>query len=153
MLIDQIQADLKQAMLAKNELKVSTLRMLLSELKNAQIATGRDLEDGRSLLSDKDAITVVQKEIKRRREGADGFRSGGREELAVREESEADILKAYLPEQLSDDQLTKIVQEAITELGAASVTQMGQVMGKVMAQVGQSAQPSQVSSIVKAELS
>lgn len=146
MLIDQIQADLKQAMLAKNELKVSTLRMLLSELKNAQIDKGADLED-------KDAIAVVQKEVKRRREGAEGFRSGGREELAVKEELEADILKAYLPEQLSDDQLTKIVQEAITELGANSVTQMGQVMGKVMTQVGQSAEPSRVSALVKAKLS
>lgn len=146
MLIDQIQADLKQAMLAKDELKVLTLRMLLSEIKNAQIAKGEDLED-------KDAISVVQKEVKRRREGAEGFRSGGREELAVKEESEAEVLKAYLPEQMSDDQLTKIVQEAITELGATSVTQMGQVMGKVMAQVGQSAEPARVSALVKASLS
>lgn len=143
---DQLQQDLKNAMLARDEQAVSTLRMLLSELKYAQVSKGGDLEDT-------EVISVVQKEIKKRQEAATGFRSGGREELAQKEESEAKILEKYLPQQISDEELTKVVEEAINKVGASSLADMGKVMTEVMGQVRQSAQGSRVSSVVKSKLS
>lgn len=132
-------------MLSRNETAVSVLRMLLSELKNTQIQKSADL-------SDQDIITVVQKEIKKRKEAAAGFRSGGREDSAQKEESEAKVLESYLPEQISDEELTKTVTEAINEIGATSMSQMGQVMSSVMVKVGQGAEGSRVSAMVKEQL-
>src|SRR5437763_1827407 len=118
MLADQIQADLKTAMLAKDETRVSDLRMLISELKYANIRKGEEGGDDRNAISDEDPIGVVQKELKKRKESVESFRSGNRPELAEKEETEAEILKAYLPEQMSDEELTKLVEEAITKTGA-----------------------------------
>ncbi len=145
MLVDQIHTDLKTAMLAHQEVAVSTLRMLLSELKNAQIQKGDELEES-------EVVTVVQKELKRRKEAAESFRSGEREESALKEEAEAAILSGYLPTQMSDEELTKLVEEAINKVGATSMTQMGQVMGLVRGQVGQAAEPSRISALVKEKL-
>ncbi len=144
MLLDKFQQDLKQAQLDRNELKVSTLRMLLSEVNYAKIQKGQ--------LSDQDIVSVIQKEIKKRKEAADGFRKGEREEQAQKEEIEAKILEEYLPEQISDEELTKLVQEAINELGAKSVADMGRVIGLVMSKVGQGADGARVSILVKEEL-
>jgi uncharacterized protein len=143
---DQIQQDLKQAMLARDETAVSTLRMLLSELKYAQVKKGGELED-------KDVVIVVQKELKKRKEAAEGFRNGGREEQAQKEESEAKVLEKYLPTQLSDEELTKVVEEAINNIGAQSISDIGRVIGQVMGKVGQSVDGSRVSAKVKEKLS
>lgn len=145
MLTDNLKDDLKTAMLAKDEAKVSVLRMLLSELTYAKIQKGEDLEDA-------EIITVVQKEVKKRREAADGFRSGGREESAKKEENEAEILGAYLPAQLSDDDLGKIIDEVISQTGASGVTDMGRVIGVVMGKVAGTAEGSRVSMLVKGRL-
>ena len=146
MLFENIQEQLKQAMLAKDEVKVGTLRMLVSEIRNAQIARGHDL-------SDEEILEVVAKEVKKRKEAALGFRQGGREESALQEEAELKMVEGYLPEQMSDEELTKIVEEAITRTGASAVSDMGKVIGMVMGQVKGQAEGSRVSALVKQRLS
>lgn len=141
----RIKDDLKTAQLDRDEIKVSTLRLLLSEINNARISKGEDL-------SDQDIVSVVQKESKKRRESASAFRDGGRSEMAEKEEAELKILQGYLPAQMSTEELTKIVEESITELGASSLQDMGKVIGVVMSKVGQSAEGSTVSALVKERL-
>ncbi len=141
----QIQADLKQAQLARDEVKVSTLRLLLSEIKNAQISKGSEL-------GEEEIIAVIMREAKKRKEAAVGFRSGGREEQAVKEEAELKILEGYLPAQISDKELTALVEQVITEVGAVSLADMGKVMGVVMSKVGGKADGGRVSNLVKEKL-
>lgn len=145
MLLDQIQSDLKEAQLARDEVKVSTLRLLLSEIKNKEISKG-------GVLSDEEIVAIIQREVKKRKEAAAGFRSGGREESAVKEELEAKVLEAYLPSQLGTEELTKIVEETITELGASSISDMGKVIGAVMGKVKGRADGGIVSQLVKSKL-
>lgn len=145
MLINKIQEDLKKAQLARDEVKVSTLRLLLSEVKNAEIAKGETL-------SDEDVTAVVQREVKKRKEASAGFRSGGREESAQKEEAEAQVLEGYLPQQLPIEELTKIVGDTINEIGAKSMADMGKVMGVVMGKVSGRADGGTVSSLVKEKL-
>lgn len=145
MLIDQIQIDLKNAQLSRDEVKVSTLRLLLSEIKNGEIAKGQPL-------SDEDIISIISREVKKRKEAAAGFRAGGREESALKEEAESKVLESYLPAQISNEELTKIISETINEMGASGVTDMGKVIGVVMSKVKGKAEGAQVSAIVKAKL-
>lgn len=145
MLLDQIQTDLKSAQLSRDEVKVSTLRLLLSEVKNREILKGE-------VLSDEDIISIIQREVKKRKEAAEAFRSGGREDSAVKEEAEALVLEHYLPQQLSNEELTKIVSDTITELGAASVADIGKVIGVVMGKVRGKADGGAVSAIVREKL-
>ena len=145
-MVDKISADLKNAQLARDEVKTSTLRLLLSEIKNAEIEKG-------GVLGDEEIVSIVQKEIKKRKEAALGFRSGAREEQAQKEDSEAAILQAYLPSQLSTEELTKIIEESINELGANSVADMGKVIGVVMGKVKGQAEGGVVSGLVKERLS
>lgn len=151
MLTDQIQESLKQAQLARDETKVSTLRLLLSEIKNTEIALRQS--SGQATLSDDDVISVIQREAKKRREAAVGFRQGNREDQALKEESELKILENYLPAQMSDEELTKQVEESINELGAKSLSDMGRVMTAVMGKVVGKADGGRVSNIVKQKLS
>lgn len=140
-----IQSDLRGAQLARDEIKVSTLRLLLSEIKNAEIAKG-------AALSDEEFISIVQKEVKKRKEAAAGFRSGGREETALKEEAELKILEEYLPVQLSNEELTRLIEEIITEVGASSISDMGKVIGAVMGKVKGGADGATVSNLVKQKL-
>lgn len=149
-----VQADLKQAQLSRDELKVSTLRLLLSEIKNAEIVLRQSSGQAKlGELSEQDIISIVQREVKKRKEAAAGFRQGNREELAQKEESEAKILEAYLPLQVTDEELTAVVLQSIKEVGASSVSDMGKVMGVVMGKVKGQADGTRVSSIVKERLS
>ncbi len=141
----QITDDLKNAQLAKDETATMVLRMLLSEIKYAEISKGAELGEA-------DHIAVIQKELKKRREAAAGFRQGGREEQALKEEAEAKILEKYLPTQLSDEELTKIVEEAITETGASTMQDMGRVIGMVMGKVAGQAEGARISNLVKEKL-
>ncbi len=145
MLTDDLQNDLKEAQLARDEIKVSTLRMLLSEIKNAEIAKSGQLDEA--------GITVVvQKEAKKRKEAAAGFRSGGREEAALKEEVELKVLEGYLPTQLSDEALTDLVDQAINEVGASGIQDMGKIVGLVMGKVTGQADGGRVSGIVREKL-
>ena len=143
---DQIQEDLKQAQLGRDEVKVSTLRLLLSEIKNDEIAKGRQL-------SDEDILIVVQREAKKRKEAAEGFRKGSREDAATAEEAELQILEAYLPAQLSNEELTEMIDQAITEIGATQISDMGKVIGQVMSKAAGRVDGGRVSSLVKEKLS
>lgn len=146
MLQNDIFKDLKQAQIARDEIKVSTLRLLLSEINNLRIDKGGDL-------SDEDIRGVVQKEVKKRKEAVAGFRSGGREDSAQKEESEMAVLQGYLPVAFSNEELTKLADEAINEVGANSLQDMGKVMGVVMGKVAGRADGGTVSQIVKGRLS
>lgn len=110
-MVDKIQNDLKAAQLARDEVKVSTLRLLLSEINNARIAKGQEL-------AEEEILAVIGREVKKRKEAAAGFRQGGREEQAQKEEAESKILEGYLPAQISDGELTEVVSQSITEVGA-----------------------------------
>lgn len=145
-MVAKIQENLKQAQLARDEIKVSTLRLLLSEIKNAEISKG-------SQLLEDELISIVGREVKKRKEAALGFRSGNREEQAQKEETELKILESYLPAQLSNEQLTKIIEEAITEVGANNLADMGKVIGMVMSKVKGQADGGTVSGLVKEKLS
>lgn len=150
MLLDKLQIDLKDAQLNRDEVRVSTLRLLLSEVKNGEIAKGGPPAGG---LSDEEIISIIQRELKKRKEAAEGFRSGGREDSAVKEELEAKILADYLPQQMSSEELTKLVGDTITEMGATSMQDMGKVMGGVMGKVAGRADGTTVSNLVKEQLS
>lgn len=145
-MLGKIQEDLKQAQLARDEIKVSTLRLLLSEIHNVEIQKG-------GKLLDQDVISVVQREVKKRKEAAAGFRQGGREEQAKKEETEGAVLESYLPAQISNEVLTKIVEDSINEVGAKSQADMGKVIGMVMNKVTGKADGGMVSALVKEKLS
>lgn len=145
MLFEKIQADLKDAQLQREEVKISTLRMLLSEIHNAKIAKGQEL-------SESDLMVIIQKEVKKRKEASLGFRQGGREDSALKEEKEAEILSTYLPKQLSDSELEAIIDEAITQTGATQISDMGKVIGMVMGKVAGQADGGRVSALVKSKL-
>lgn len=146
MLVDNLQTDLKNAQLSRDGIKVSTLRLLLSEIKNKEIAKGE-------ALSDEDIFSVLAREVKKRKEAALGFRAGYREEAALKEEKELEILQSYLPPGLSNEELSKIVEDSINEVGAASLADMGKVMGVVMGKVKGQADGTLVSNLVKERLS
>ena len=126
MLRDDINKALTEAMKARNERAVSTLRMVNSTLKNADIeARGA----GKPPLGDAEALSVLQKMIKQRQESVELYDKGGRAELAAQERQEIAIISAYLPKQMSEDEVKAAITAAIAETGAAGIKDMGQVMG------------------------
>lgn len=141
----KLQEDLKQAQLRKDEVKVSTLRLLLSEIHNAEIQKGD--------ITEEDILALIGREIKKRNEASESFKAGGREELALKEKAESEILQGYLPAQLSNEELTAIVEQAITEVGAKGISDMGKVIALVMGKVKGKADGARVSSLVKTSLS
>jgi len=146
---DQIEADLRTAMKARDKARTSALRMAISALKNRATADGLSPQ-GR--LDDDVVQKVLASEVKRRREAATAFEEAGRTESAASETAEAEIYEAYLPAQLTDDELTTIVDAAIAEVGADGPQQMGQVMKAAMAAVEGRADGSRVSTLVKDRL-
>ena len=126
MLRDDINNALKDAMKAKDERKVSTLRMINSSLKNADIeARGT----GKPALGDAETLALLQKMIKQRQESVELSQKGGRDDLVKQEQEEIAIISAYLPAQMSDDEVKVAIGAAIAETGAASVKDMGKVIG------------------------
>ena len=121
----RIRADLTAAMKARDSVKLSTLRMLQSMLRNEEIDKGRDLTDD-------EAINVLNRAAKQRAEAADQFSKGGRNDLADKEKHEHELIAKYLPEQLDESEIEQIAQETIRELGAESPADMGRVMGRIM---------------------
>lgn len=145
----QINDDLRAAMKARDRERTAALRMLLASVKNAAVAEGRGPQGE---LDDEAIVRLVQSETKRRREAAEAFREGGREESAAAEEAEAAVYEAYLPAQLSDDELAGIVDQVIADEEASSMSDMGRVMKAVMPQVAGQADGSRVSAMVKDRL-
>ena len=143
---EQISNDLIGAMKAKNDLRISCLRMLKTALKNRQVEKMGEL-------TDEEAQAVISSLIRRGQEAAKEFRQGGREELALKEEEEARILYGYLPEQLNPAEIENTLREVISELGATSPKDLGKVMKTAMARMSGKAQGKEVSAIAKSLLS
>lgn len=148
MLKQQLRDALKQAMFAKDEMKKSVLRMLISAIGYYEIEKGGAGYEA----TDEDVLNVIQKEAKQRKDSIEQFTTGGRAELADKETKELEILQAYLPEQMGEEEITKLVQEAITQTGATSAADMGKVMGALMPKTKGKADGGLVSKIVRAEL-
>ena len=140
-LLEQLNNDLKAAMRAREELKLSVLRMLLSAVNYAEIAQQKKLDDG-------GILQVIQKEIKQRRESIEAFEKGNRPELAAKEKAEMAMLQAYVPAQMSRDEIIKLVQQVLAEVGAKGPADKGKVMQKLMPQVRGKADGNEVNSIV-----
>ena len=144
-LIGQIEDEVKEAMLARDTERRDALRLILSSLRSAE----KDLQ--RPLSGDEE-LQVLQRERKKRIEAAEAFRSGGREEQAQKEEAELAILQEFMPEPLSEDELERIVDDAIAENGATSLQDIGRVMADVMPQVAGRADGSAVGQLVREKL-
>lgn len=141
---DQLTADMKQAMKDREagKLRLSVIRMVRASIKNAEI-------NGKKELNDDDVLAVLMKEVKMRQDSLEEFQKAGREELVAQAKEEIEILKKYLPEALSDDELKAIVAEVIAETGAASPKDMGKVMPKVIARTKGRADGKRINAIVR----
>ena len=145
-LLQRVDEDLKVAMKARDELKVSALRMLKAAASNAAI------QKGKASLEDAEVIDVIGKLIKQRAESVEAYTKGNRPELAEKERKEAAILKAYQPAQMPDAELTAIIQAAIRETGASGPQGMGAVMKAVLPKVAGRADGGKVSQFVREAL-
>lgn len=146
-LTEQIQRDMTQAMKAREERRLSTLRMVKTALKNKEI-------EKRAPLDDKEALQVLATLIKQRKDSIEQFSKGGRQDLADKEQAEIAIIEGYLPRALGDEEITATVRAAIAEMGAPTMKDMGTVMKNVMAKfAGVRVDGKLVSDIVKRELS
>ena len=142
-LLERVKEDITVAMKSGARERVSALRLVSNELQKAhKEAAG----------SETDEVAVLQRERKRRLEAAEAYRGGGRDDLAANEEREAAIIEAYMPAQLSDDELHEIVGDVVAETGAASPKEMGRVMSLVMPRVQGRADGKRVSALVKEKL-
>jgi uncharacterized protein YqeY len=148
-LSQRIDSDLKEAMRAKDAAKLGVLRMLKSAMKYGAIEkSGADAE-----LSDADAVQVIRKQAKQRQDSIDSFEKGGRPELVAKEKAELVILNSYLPQQMSADELAKVVRQTIVEVGATSKAQMGAVMKALQAKAAGRADGKALSVEVQKQLS
>lgn len=144
-LVARIQEDTKVAMKAREKERVGVLRMLSAALKDAAI-------DKRGELDEDEALKIVMSYAKKREEAISEARKAGREEMAEKEESELAIVRGYLPEPLTDDELEALVAEAVAETGADSMKQMGQVMKLCTERAAGRADGSRISAVVRAKL-
>jgi len=149
MLKEKIQEELKQAMLARDALKTSVLRMLLSAINYYEIKKGGAGYEA----TDEDVLSVIQKEAKQRRDSIEEFKKANRLELADKETKELEMLQVYLPKQMNEDQIREIVKQTISQIGAATAADMGRVMEVLMPKVKGKADGGMVSKIVKESLS
>jgi len=145
---DRLRADLNTAMRARDQVRMRTLRMALTSITNEEVA-GASARD----LSDEEIVKVLTREAKKRREAAEAFGAAGRDEQAAAERAEGDVLAAYLPAQLDDDELGALVSAAIAETGAAGMKGMGQVMKVLTPRVAGRADGARVSAEVRRRLS
>ena len=148
MLKQQIQEDLKNAMFAKDENKLSTIRMLKSAIQYYEIQKGGAGYEA----TDEDVIDVIGKEVKKRKESIELYEKGGRTESAENEREEAKILEGYLPQQLSENEIAQFVDAAISQTGATSIQDMGKVMGALMPKTKGKADSTLVSNLVRQKL-
>ena len=144
---ERLRADLTDAMRARDQVRLRTLRMALTSITNEEVSGNAAHE-----LSDDDTLKVLTREAKKRREAAEAYEAAGRTDQAEAERAEGDVLAAYLPAQLSDDELAALVAEAITETGAAGMQAMGKVMKTVTPQVAGLADGARVAAEVRRQL-
>ena len=142
----KIVEDLKNAMRAKDSVRVSCLRLLKTSVKNRQVEKGRELQD-------KEIEAIISSSVRKCKEAIGEFRNGGREDLVRKEEQELEILYEYLPRQMSQEEIEKRLQEVISELAANSLKDLGKVMKEAMASMAGRAEGKEVSEIAKKLLS
>ena len=144
-LTERIQADMKAAMKEQDRGRVGALRMLGAALKNGEIEAGRPL-------TEEEEQVVLRRQLKQREESAEAFRKAGREEQAASESAEAEIVREYLPELLSPEELERIVGQAVQETGATGMKDMGAVMGRAMALAEGRAEGRELAALVRNRL-
>ncbi len=142
----QITDDMKAAMRAKDAARLSAIRLLLAAMKQREV-------DERIELSDADVVAIIEKMNKQRRDSISQYEAAGRQELADVEKFEMDVLAAYMPQQLGEDEIIVAVRDAIASIGAAGPQDMGKVMGVLKAKLAGQADMSRVSALIKAQLS
>jgi uncharacterized protein YqeY len=142
---ERIRQDTKAAMKERDRTRVAALRMIGAALKNGEIEAGRPLEE-------QEEQTILRRQLKQREESAEAFRKAGREERAASEAAEAEIVRSYLPEPLSPEELEEIVDRAIQETGATGMRDMGAVMGRSMDLSGGRAEGRGLSALVRNRL-
>ena len=141
----KLQSDLKEALRAKDEAKVSTIRFLMSSIHNTKIEKGK--------LSEEDIVSAIQKQIKQSKESIEGYKKGRREELVKEGSREIEILQEYLPEQMSDSDIEILVDRAIKDTSSSTIQDIGKVMVKVSSELRGKADMGTVSGLVKNKLS
>lgn len=146
MILEKIQKNLKEALLAKDVVRVSTLRFLLAAIHNREIEKQSPLTDG-------DIVAVIRQQVKQHKESITAYQQGKRADLVAKEQAELQILNTYLPQQMGDEELEKIVKETITVVGAIGPADFGKIMGVVMGRVKGKADGNQVAVMVKSQLS
>ena len=144
-LTEQIQQDMRAAMKERDRARVGALRMLSAALKNGEIEAGRPL-------TEEEEQVVLRRQLKQREESAEAFRKAGREERAASESAEAEIVREYLPEPLSAQELEQIVDEAMRETGATGMKDMGAVMGRATALAEGRAEGRELAALVRGRL-
>jgi uncharacterized protein len=144
-LAERISQDMKAAMKERDRGRVGALRMLGAALKNGEIEAGRPL-------TEEEEQIVLRRQLKQREESAEAFRKAGREERAASESAEAEIVREYLPEPLSADELEQIVDDALRETGATGMKDMGAVMGRAMALAEGRAEGRELAALVRGRL-
>ena len=144
---EKLQNDLTSSMRARDEIRSSTIRMILTSIKNEEVA-GKEARD----LSDAEIITVLSREAKKRREAAEAFDQAGAKDRADQERAEGGVIAEYLPAQLSEAEIKELIKAAIAETGANSPAQMGLVMKSLQPKTAGKADGGLVSSLVKAAL-
>lgn len=145
-LLDQLNQDMKQAMKNKDKETLSVIRMVKASIQNELINLGK------ATLSEDEELTILSREVKQRKDSLHEFKSAGREDLVNKVENELSIVQAYMPEQLTKEELLVIVQEAIQEVNATSKKDMGKVMSAVMPKVKGKADGSQINELVLQQL-
>lgn len=145
-LFKKLQNEMKEALKNKNKEKLSTIRMLISEIKKVQIDLKKELDDN-------EVLSIIQRYAKQRREAIEQYKKAGRNDLVEKEEKELNIVLEFLPKQLTEKEIEEIVDSTIKELNATSMRDMGKVMKTVMEKVKGRAEGSIVSRIVKSRLS
>ncbi|MBN2094390.1 MAG: GatB/YqeY domain-containing protein [Candidatus Zambryskibacteria bacterium] len=150
---NKIQEQLKDAMRAKDSVRLTTLRGILAAFTNEAVAKGKTPKDR---LNDEEAIVVIKRLVKQRKDSIEQFKKGNREDLVKNEEAELKILEEYLPAQMSEDKIKEIVklkiEEFVKQNGSASSPQVGQFMGAVMKEIGSQADGAIVKKIVEENL-
>ena len=147
MLEEKILSDYKEAMKSQDKIKSSTLSFLRAEMMNVAIAKKK------KALDDNEVIAVIKKQVKQRQDSIEQFKQGNRQDLVAKEEAELRILKSYLPPELSDEEVKKIIEEAVASTAAVGLKDMGKVMKEVTDKVAGRADGKLVSELVKARLS
>ena len=147
-ILSNLTEEIKNAMRAKDSLKLESLRAIKSAVLLAQTAKGGGAE-----LSDEEAIKILQRLVKQRKESASIFREQGRSDLAEPEEAQAQVIASFLPEQLSEEEVAKLIAEIISKIGAEGMKDMGKVMGMASQQLSGKAEGKTIANIVKQKLS